>query len=94
MAIMTKKKAPEKSDHGPESGESAPSGKHPGGRPKGTVGELRQQGRTRRLYIAVTPEQAASLERELLQLKMAGRLPANYPLSHYLYDLIYPSSRK
>ena len=68
-----------------------PPEKHPGGRPKGTFGDTRQQGRTERLYIAVTPDQRAKLEQELLRLKVAGRLPANYALSQFLYDRLFPS---
>lgn len=62
------------------------------GRPKGARGQVAEEGRTERLFVSVTPAQREKLEDDLLDLKKKKLRPANYPLSQYLYDLLFPST--
>lgn len=62
------------------------------GRPPGTVGKTTAEGRTERLYVSVSPAERRKLEDDLLELKRQRQRPANYALSQYLYELLFPTT--
>ena len=61
------------------------------GRPLGSVGKAVADGRTERIYVSVKPAQKLALEDELLELKRKRLRPANYALSQYVYEKLFPT---